>query len=515
MAGSGDEHIHDGPPPRPSPPRRPRESIVIEGQAAHANARRAIFAPLPFNLPAAVIVGAVGGALLTGALLYATRPDYNALAARVEAMEASARAGEAENARLAGLESAAKTLDQRMKAAESLLAAAPPAVLKLGLRLDALERTAASQRRDVIDGLEALAKRLAALEARPSAEGLDALKASLAAMQDALTRVADREVTDALTQKIATLEARPSAEGLDALKRSFAAMQDAQARLPDRRITDALTQKIAALEARPSAEGLDALKAGLAGMRDAQARLPDRRVTDALAQRIAAIEAERAALDPRWAEWTSELARVDQAGAAQRGEVEALRDRLAKVEGALLAAKGESRAARAGVAGASEATPAARAVAAVALRDRLAAGEPLGDEIAALERLGVEPAALAPLRAYAERGAPSLLQLTQAFGELAPSLAPAPAGVWEWAQGLVQVRKLGESRQAEVENGVPQVEAALARGDLAVALVAMPPPPPAARDAARAWTDRVAARLAATKVAAELARRALADLGAR
>ena len=481
MAGSGDENIHDGPPPRPSPPRRPRESIVIEGQTAHANARRALFAPPPFNIRAALIVGAVGGALLTGALLYAARPDYNALAARVEAMEASARAGEAENARLAGLESAAKTLDRRLKAAEALLAAAPPdAVLKLGQRLDALERAAASQRRDVADGLS---------------------RASTAA--------------EDLAKRIAALEARPSAEGLDALKTSSTTMQDAISRLPDRRLTDALTQKIAALEARPSAEGLDALKAGLAGMRDAQARLPDRRVTDALAQKIAALEAESAAVDPHWAEWTAELARVDQASAAQRGEVEALRGRLAKAENALFAAKGETRAARGGVATPNEAPPVARAVAALALRDRLAAGEPLRDEIAALERLGVEPAALAPLRAYAERGAPSLLQLNQAFGELAPSLTPASAGVWEWAQGLVQVRKLGESRQAEVDNSVPQVEAALARGDLAVALAAMPTPPPAARDAARAWTDRVAARLAATNAAVELARRALADLGAR
>ena len=472
MAGSGDDNIHEGPPPRPSPPRRPRESIVIEGQTAHANARHVTLAPPAFKISAPLMLGAVGGALLTGALVYATRPDYGALAARVEALEVLARAGEALDPRVVGLENAAKTqasgartLDERLKTAEALLAAAPPdAALKLGRRLDALEQAAASQRRDFADGLS---------------------------------------------------RAAVAAEGLDAVKSSFAGLKDALSRLPDRQVTQALAQKIAALEARPSAEGLDALTTSLAGLKDVLSRLPDRQVTEALAQKIAALEAERAAVDSRLAPLAAELARVNRAGGAQRGEFEALRGRLAKAETALFAPKSETRAARAGAAALSDAPPTARALAALALRDRLAAGEPLRDELAALDRLGVEPAALAPLRVYAERGAPSLFQLSRAFGELAPSLAPASTGLWDWAQGLVQVRKLGESRQTDGAGGVPQVEAALARGDLAAALSVMPAPPPAARDAARAWMDKVAARLAATKAAAELAQRSLADLGAR
>lgn len=448
MAGSGDDNIHEAPPPRPSPPRRPRESIVIEGQTAHANARRVTLAPPAFKISAPLMLGAVGGALLTGALVYATRPDYGALAARMDALEASARAGEALDPRVVGLENAARTqasgartLDERLKAAEALLAAAPPdAALKLGRRLDALEEAAASRRRDFADGLS---------RAAVAVEGQ--------------------------ARRIAALEARPSAEGLDALKTSLAGMKEELSRLPDRQITEALAQKIAALEARPSAD----------------------------------------AADRRLAQLAAELARVNQAGGAQRGEFEALRGRLAKAETALFAPKGETRAARASAAAQGDAPPTARALAALALRDRLAVGEPLRDELAALDRLSVEPAALAALRVYAERGAPSLFQLTQAFDEFAPSLAPAPAGLWDWAQGLVQVRKLGESRQTEGAGGVPQVEAALARGDLAVALSVMPTPPPKAREAARAWMDKVAARLAATKAAAELAQRSLADLGAR
>ena len=514
MAGSGDDNIHEGPPPRPSPPRRPRESIVIEGQTAHANARRVTLASPAFKISAPLMLGAVGGALLTGALVYATRPDYGALAARVEALEVLARAGEALDPRVVGLENAAKTqasgartLDERLKTAETLLAAAPPdAALKLGRRLDALEQAAASQRRDFADGLS---------RAAVAAEGLDAVKSSFAGLKDALSRLPDRQVTQALAQKIAALEARPSAEGLDAVKTGLVGLKDALSRLPDRQMTEALAQKIAALEARPTAEGLDALTTSLAGLKDVLSRLPDRQVTEALAQKIAALEAERAAVDSRLAPLAAELARVNRAGGAQRGEFEALRGRLAKAETALFAPKSETRAARAGAAALSDAPPTARALAALALRDRLAAGEPLRDELAALDRLGVEPAALAPLRVYAERGAPSLFQLSRAFGELAPSLAPASTGLWDWAQGLVQVRKLGESRQTDGAGGVPQVEAALARGDLAAALSVMPAPPPAARDAARAWMDKVAARLAATKAAAELAQRSLADLGAR
>ena len=438
MAGSSDDNAHEGPPPRPSPPRRPRESIVIEGQAAPANARRAAFTLPARGARAPITAGLVGGALgavLTGLLLLAPRPDY---AARIETLESAAKANAL----------AAQALGERLKAAEAAFAAAQlePRVTAL----EAAEKAATADR-------SALA---------------DRLSMATAASAD-------------LPQRISRLEARPSADGLDKVKSNLAAQADAMARLqgamPDRLAADALAGRVAALEAERSP--------------------------------ASAAQAARQAADPRLARLAADLARVDSAAATQRAEFDALRDRFAKAEAAPFAPKSATRAGRA-EAGEARDAPAPRAIAALALQDRLAAGARLGDEIAALERLGVEPAALEPLRAYAERGAPSLSELTLAFGDLAPRLTgPASARLWQGMQGLVQVRKLGESHPAEATGGVHQVEAALAHGDLEAALAAMPPP--AAQDAAGAWRQTVATRLAATKAASALLRSAIADLGAR
>lgn len=54
MSGISDDGHSDGPPPRPSPPRRKRETIVIQGRAAEVNSDEA-----PARWRAILLVGAL------------------------------------------------------------------------------------------------------------------------------------------------------------------------------------------------------------------------------------------------------------------------------------------------------------------------------------------------------------------------------------------------------------------------------------------------------------------------
>ena len=80
----------------------------------------------------------------------------------------------------------------------------------------------------------------------------------------------------------------------------------------------------------------------------------------------------------------------------------ALTARLDKIEAQLAAPKSETRAAPETPAAGDN--PAAVAIVAEALRDKLAAGAPFAAELTALQSLGVEPAKLTPLKAVADGG---------------------------------------------------------------------------------------------------------------
>ncbi len=454
MSGTGEPF--DGAPPRPSPPRPPRESIVIEGKATHPVPPRSAAAGLfgrarEFRFVAAGLIGALVG--LAGASLLAPGPDWITLSRRLDALEAAATGSQAQ---IDALVTADKTAEAEGRARDerlaALAAATPPAAAQLEARLTALEQARG--------------------EDESKAKAVDAAFAGLRA-----------DLAAAATQQksLADEIARLRSAALDAA---------------------ALDQRLAALEA-------GALRADVLAPVAADARAAREAADKALA--VAGAKPDFAA----------DQARLAASLSAEQDALAALRGRLDKLEAAMFASKAETRVAAASSSD-SGGGATARAVAALALRQRWRLGEPIGDELATLNRLGVDASALAPLRPFANSGAPSADALTRAFESVKPQLLvalrpPPPAGavdrLFGEMQGLVKVRKLGESYGAEA--GVPRVEAALARDDLDAALAAIGDWPSAGQDAARTATAAIEARRSADRAAEALARRAVAELSGR
>jgi hypothetical protein len=198
---AGDAYTDDGPPPRPSIPRRRREGIVIEATLADAGPRR-----LRAILAAALCVGAA----LALAGVYWTRPGapLAAESAGAEAEPAVAalrrrlRAGEPLANELAALERlgfapAALAPLRRFAAtgapsAASLARAGLAKLRKVGESHAAEAGVAALQRGD-------LAAALAALADSPQARA-----AAGAWMEEAAARLAADEAAQALARKAAT-----------------------------------------------------------------------------------------------------------------------------------------------------------------------------------------------------------------------------------------------------------------------------------------------------------------------
>jgi len=312
----------------------------------------------------------------------------------------------------------------------------------------------------------------------PRAGALDDARARLAAVEkSAETQSA---ATAALDKRVATIEAGAvKANAVDALGRRVGALE-----------TSAADAKAALDEARAAhAEAAKALAA-------AQSPPPN-----------AAAAAEPSALEPRLAKLENNLAAVG----SRLDQIRGLDERLAKLEGVTGAApKSDARVALAK--GVSE-SAASIAVLALSLEQRFAAGAPFAAELAALSQLSVGADALAPLKPFAESGAPSLAALAANWAKVEPAAAaaapPPERSGWDrlldHMRALVRVRRVGEATGSdESEPPVARIGAALERGDLAAALEAYGGLPEASRAAGAAWADAAKAREAAAKAATAL-----------
>ena len=93
---------------------------------------------------------------------------------------------------------------------------------------------------------------------------------------------------------------------------------------------------------------------------------------------------------------------------------------------------------------------------ALSLEQRFAAGAPFAAELAGLSQLGVGADALAPLKPFAESGAPSLSALAASWAKVEPAVAaatpPPERSGWDrlldHMRALVRVRRVGEAGEA-------------------------------------------------------------------
>jgi hypothetical protein len=346
-----------------------------------------------------------------------------------------------------------------------------------------------------------------------------------------------------LAARVRVLEGRAAAPSLEAktLGARIDAVEAGQASFAKATALDAIDQRLAKLEsAQVKPEAVAAALAEARAARDEAAK--DLAQANAAAQGNgkAALPAPAAVPDPRIAEIAADEAaqgaRIDKLEAAlgdRTGKMEAalggridklettLGDRVGKIEAALAAPKTESRVPPTEVAPKSD--PAAQAVAALALEQRLRAGEPFAAEWAALSRLGADGAALATLKPYSDTGAPTAAALAASFAKIAPSLVAADNpetgdGVMDrmldHMRKLVRVRAVGEVAGDDPAALVSQIEAALARGQAASALGIYARLPEAARKAGADWAKTADARIAADAAAQSLRENAIGRLAA-
>ena len=143
-------------------------------------------------------------------------------------------------------------------------------------------------------------------------------------------------------------------------------------------------------------------------------------------------------------------------------------------------------------------------------------GRPFTTELIALELLGAEAGQLAPLRPLAEKGAPTLAQLTAQFAPLAGPLArsgePEATGFSRYWQRFVKVRPAGAVGGSTPPDLVTTIEAALARGDMATTLTTWRQLPEPARMLSKDWAASAEARESAARSLSALQSAAIAAL---
>jgi len=345
----------------------------------------------------------------------------------------------------------------------------------------------------------------------------------LGARQSALDAgaAAQSAATKGLDARIGALESAQAGfaktAALEPIDKRLAAVEAAEAAPAKPVALDAIEQRLAKLES-----GAVDPEAITAAQKEARAARED--AAKALAQAAAAGRGSEPPTpapgpDPRIGELSADETalggRIDKLEAA-------LAARIAKIEAALAAPKAETRAPQTETAPKVDA--AGQAIAALALEQRLTAGQPFAAEWAALSRLGADGAALATLKPLSDTGAPTAAALAASFAKIAPGLV-AVADNPEIGDGvvdrmldhmrkLVRVRAVGEIAGDDPAALVSQIEAALARGQVVSALGVYARLPEAARKEGADWAGTVNARIAADAAAQSLRESAIGKLAA-
>jgi hypothetical protein len=143
-------------------------------------------------------------------------------------------------------------------------------------------------------------------------------------------------------------------------------------------------------------------------------------------------------------------------------------------------------------------------------------GQPFTTELTAVELLGGKTEDLAALKPLADKGAPTLAQLTARFAPLAGKLAQGETKSESWAMSMIErfakVRPVGQIGGSTPPDIVSTIESALNRGDLASALIAWRKLPEAARGLSADWAMAAEARNKAAQSLSQMQEAAIAAL---
>ncbi len=383
-----------------------------------------------------------------------------------------------------------------------------PAVATLGEQVRSLGgRLSALEGRAPVD-LKPLADRVAALETKPAPEAppTPALAPPAPDLKPLEDRIAALEGSVAQVKSdLGDLKGRlDQAAGAPSAPAAAAASSAPAIPAPPPVDLGPLQKQVADLS-----DGLKALSDKLASEPKVDLAPLDGRVSD-LGGKLAGVGTAVAAL-PR-----VDLAPVN-------AKIDDLDHRLAPIEADLSAPKLAMQVTEARQNGSAAETRAAPlAVTGQAILQAIADGRPFAPDVTALQTLGADDAVLGPLRAVADKGAPTRADLLALFDDderamVGPS-APAPGGsvldrVVAGAQSLVKIRPTGAAPGQDPDAVVTRVGDALQRGDYGGALAEWQGLPGDGKTATRPFADRLKARVDAEAAARSVVAEAIATLG--
>jgi hypothetical protein len=218
------------------------------------------------------------------------------------------------------------------------------------------------------------------------------------------------------------------------------------------------------------------------------------------------------------AQAAAEAAKSADQTALQRGDLDALANRIAALESTV-----KSLSDNAAHPGSAADDQAARlAIAAAALRAAVERGAPYGAELAAVQSFGADANALAPLQSFAATGVPSAAILAGDLATLTPALRHASDTAADGnsflgrleanAQQLVRITPVDAPVGNDPSAVIARMNVEAERGDIAAALSDAAQLPKAAKPLAADWVKQASAREVAITAARQLAADALAAL---
>jgi hypothetical protein len=214
----------------------------------------------------------------------------------------------------------------------------------------------------------------------------------------------------------------------------------------------------------------------------------------------------------------AEAAKSADQTALQRGDLDALANRIAALESTV---KSLSDNAAHPASGADD--QAARlAIAAAALRAAVERGAPYQAELAAVQSFGANAGATAPLQSFAATGVPSAAMLAADLATLTPALRHASDTAADGngflgrleanAQQLVRITPVDAPPGNDPSSVVTRIDLDATRADIAAALTDIAALPEAAKPLAADWVKKAQARSDALAASGKIAADALAAL---